>query len=296
MLFDKFMGDREDAANIFWYYTPMALEFSRRYNPELTVYDCMDELSAFKFAPEELKTLEKELLQKADIVFTGGVTLFEAKKGQHQNIYAFPSSIEKDHFLKARGKRLNLAKNAGICNLKLGFYGVIDERFDVDLIRGIADARPNWEIILIGPVVKIDPAILPTNNNIQYSGSKNYQDLPDFVAEWDIALIPFLLNEATRFISPTKTPEYLAAGLPVVSTPIKDVINPYGKKHLVQIGANAADFIEACEKAFNNTHKEEWLESVDEFLAQNSWDITCERMLRLMQDTINNNHYISIAQ
>ena len=196
-LFDKYMENRKLSEYIFWYYTPMALEFSRKYDPEITLFDCMDELSAFKFAPEELKVLEKELLKKADIVFTGGYSIYEAKKNQHSNIHPFPSSIEKEHFEKARDITRPANKN-----LTLGFYGVIDERFDIELIKGIADARPEWEIKLIGPIVKIDPAVLPKNKNIHYLGSKSYQELPQQLAKWDIALIPFLLNESTRFYQP----------------------------------------------------------------------------------------------
>ncbi|WP_374951317.1 glycosyltransferase [Mucilaginibacter sp.] len=284
-LFDDFMAERNFADFAFWYYTPMALEFSRHLSPELTVFDCMDELSAFKFAPESLKMLEKELLQKANIVFTGGHSLYEAKKGQHNNIYAFPSSIEKKHFAKAR--RLKIPQDpAGARHFKLGFYGVIDERFDTKLIRGIAELRPDWEIILIGPVVKIDPATLPVMDNILYLGSKTYAELPDLIAEWDLALIPFLLNESTRFISPTKTPEYLAAGLPVVSTPILDVVNPYGKSGLVSIGTNAAEFVACAEKELNRTDHKEWLQKVDFFLAHNSWDETVARMSELLGQTV----------
>jgi len=290
-LFDNFMENKQLADYAFWYYTPMALEFTRKYLPELVIYDCMDELSAFKFAPEELKTLEKELLKKADIVFTGGQSLYEAKKNQHANMYAFPSSIEKEHFEKARQIR-----KSGNAQPTLGFYGVIDERFDIDLIRDVADNRPGWKLELVGPIVKIDPATLPKNVNIEYLGPKNYQELPSIIAQWDIALIPFLLNESTRFISPTKTPEYLAAGLPVISTPIRDVVNPYGKNKLVSIGADGQDFIVAAEQILADKAKEKWLSKVDAFLAQNSWDKTCSNMIRLINETIENRSLTSIAQ
>ena len=291
-LFDRFMDKRNLADHLFWYYTPMALEYSRKYNPELTVFDCMDELSAFKFAPEELKTLEKELLVKADIVFTGGHSIYEAKKNQHANIYAFPSSIEKEHFAKARS--IQNKNNSG--QVRLGFFGVIDERFDIGLIRDIAIQKPEWQIVLIGPVVKIDPATLPENNNIHYLGPKSYEELPDHLASWDIALIPFLLNESTRFISPTKTPEYLAAAKPVISTPIRDVIDPYGKNRLVHIASNAADFIEAAEKELKKKQNDEWLKQVDKFLALNSWDKTGNQMLDLIKETIKEKYCTSIAQ
>ncbi len=285
-LFDNFLYNKNLNNYIFWYYTPMALSFTRKYSPELTVFDCMDELSAFKFAPEELKNLEKELLAKADIVFTGGHSLYKAKKNQHNNIYPFPSSIDKRHFARARTINTSPDDQVNTIKPKLGFYGVIDERFDIELIRGIADARPEWEIILIGPVVKIDPSTLPKNSNIHYLGAKTYQQLPDYIATWDIALIPFLLNESTRFISPTKTPEYLAAGLPVISTPIRDVIDPYGQNNLVHIAYDAGGFINAAEKELRSTQKKDWLLQVDGFLESNSWDLTYSNMLVLLQDTL----------
>ncbi|RFZ94824.1 glycosyltransferase family 1 protein [Mucilaginibacter conchicola] len=277
-LFKDFMAGHQMADYAFWYYTPMALEFSRGYRPELTVFDCMDELSAFKFAPESIKLLEKELLKKADIVFTGGQSLYEAKKNQHQNIYAFPSSIDKAHFAQARTLKANKKDRK-----QLGFYGVIDERFDIGLIKDMAKMRPEWDIILVGPVVKIDPDTLPQNSNIYYTGSKTYAELPTLMAGWDLALIPFMLNESTRYISPTKTPEYLAAGLPVVSSAIKDVVHPYGKLGFVSIGTNAADFVAKAEIELNRSNKKEWLQKVDFFLAQNSWDQTCEQMTEKMK-------------
>jgi glycosyltransferase involved in cell wall biosynthesis len=281
---------------IFWYYTPMALTFSRQYVPKLTVFDCMDELSAFKFAPEELKHLENELLQKADIVFTGGQSLYQAKKHQHDNIHLFASSIDQSHFGKARGIDTCPADQTTE-KVKIGFFGVIDERFDYELIGAIAANRPDWHIVLIGPVVKIDPNLLPKNANIHYLGAKTYQQLPEYIASWRVALIPFLLNESTRFISPTKTPEYLAAGLPVVSTPIADVISPYGEGKIVQIADGAKEFIAAIERALaqpaDNTA---WLSKIDAFLATNSWDKTCEDMLELMSETDARNHNLLTAK
>jgi glycosyltransferase involved in cell wall biosynthesis len=295
-LLNIFMKNRNMADHAFWYYTPMALDFSRKYAPEITIFDCMDELSAFKFAPDELKALEKELLNKADVVFTGGHSLYEAKKNQHSNIHAFPSSIEREHFAKARQVTSNRAVQNNTAKPKLGFYGVIDERFDIDLIGQIADARPEWEINLIGPVVKLDPNMLPKNKNINYLGSKNYKELPDFLATWDIALIPFMINESTRYISPTKTPEYLAAGKPVISTPIKDVVNPYGKNKLVHIASDAKGFIEAIEKELSLADKRLWLKRVDTLLAQNSWDNTCNDMLGCLKQVVYSKVNSSIAQ
>ena len=262
----------------FWYYTPMALEYSKEFEPAIIIYDCMDELSAFKFAPPTIKQLEKELFSRANIVFTGGHSLYEAKQHQHSNIFPFPSSIDKQHFEKARTYKKAPKDHADISRPRIGFFGVIDERFDIDLIAKLAEMRSNWQFVLIGPVVKIDPVILPQAENIHYLGSKTYLELPEYLSGWDIALIPFLINESTQFISPTKTPEYLAAGIPVISTPIKDVIRPYGDKNLVRIASTAEEFATAIDAELK-ADKEGWQERVDEFLMQNSWDLTCSKML-----------------
>ena len=267
-----------------WYYTPMALPFTDHLTPEVTVYDCMDELSAFKFAPTELKVLEKELLKKADVVFTGGQSIYEAKKDTHHNIYPFPSSIDKHHFGKARKINEDPADQKNIPGPRFGFFGVIDERFDIELIDAVAKAKPEWQFILLGPVVKIDPATLPKYDNIHYLGGKKYEELPDYLAGWDIAMVAFAMNESTKFISPTKTPEYLAAGKPVISTPIRDVIRPYGDNKLVHIVSNADEFIKAAEKELGKKRKTSWLKKVDEFLLYNSWDRTWGQMVRHIED------------
>ncbi len=214
---------------IAWFYTPMALPLAEALPAaELVIYDCMDELSAFKNAPASIKEKESLLLQKADLVFTGGYSLYEAKKDLHRNIYAYPSSIDKQHFLKARNLSVEPPDQLNIPHPRIGFFGVIDERLNIALLKEIALLRPEWHFIIIGPAVKIDPASLPVAANIHYLGSRSYEELPGYLSGWDVALIPFALNESTRFISPTKTPEYLAGGVPVVSTAIKDVVRPYG--------------------------------------------------------------------
>jgi glycosyltransferase involved in cell wall biosynthesis len=293
-LFDQFMINIEPDNCLFWYYTPMALQFTNKHKPKAIVYDCMDELAAFKFAHSEIAAFEKKLMAKADLVFTGGQSLYEAKKQYHDNIFPFPSSIDKKHFQKCANIH-EAQDQANIKGPKIGFFGVIDERFDIDLIKNIADQKPDWQIILIGPVVKIDPNSLPKNKNIHYFGIKSYQELPAYMAGWDVALIPFLLNESTRFISPTKTPEYLAANLPVVSTPIRDVVNPYGIQKLVHICTGCDEFITAITKELTNTKKEEWQLQVTHFLKKISWDSTYKGMYNHIKSTINNLNKISIA-
>jgi glycosyltransferase involved in cell wall biosynthesis len=252
---------------------------SRSFTPELIIYDCMDELSAFKNAPASLKQNEAELMSRADIVFTGGQSLYEAKKDLHPNIHAFPSSIDKKHFEKARSLDKDPPDQLPIPYPRIGFFGVIDERMDIVLLEEAARKKPNWNFILIGPVVKIDPATLPKYPNIFYLGGKDYNELPSYLAGWDVAMMPFALNESTRFISPTKTPEYLAGGKPVVSTAIRDVVNPYGENGLVYIAQDADDFIRGIESEMNMRDPRVWLKMTDAFLAKNSWDITAEKMI-----------------
>ena len=270
---------------IFWYYTPMALQFSNHLSAALTVFDCMDELSAFDFAPKELIELEKSLLDIADVVFTGGYSLHEAKKAQHNNIHVFPSSIDKEHFSLARTTTSEPSDQADIKGIKLGFIGVIDERFDARLIKEVSEQRPDWQIVLLGPVVKVTIESLPSGPNLHYLGQKDYAELPSYLSGWDVAMIPFAINNSTRFISPTKTPEYLAAGVPVVSTPIRDVVRPYGDEGLVRIAANANEFIAAAESYITEKNSEVWLEKVDNFLKDKSWAHTFEQIKMKMIET-----------
>ena len=274
---------------ISWYYTPMALPFTKDLTPELVVYDCMDELSAFKFAPPELTIREKELFKKADVVFTGGHSIYKNKKDQHHNIYPFPSSIDKSHFSKARKHKKDPEDQDGIPHPRFGFFGVVDERFDIDLLDKVAKAKPEWHFVILGPVVKIDPADLPHYENIHWLGPKKYEELPSYIGGWDIATILFAMNESTRYISPTKTPEYLAAGKPVISTPIRDVVTPYGDNELVHIASNAEQFIAAAELELNKKKRSAWNKKVDEFLSGNSWDRTWSQMVRHIEDALNNN-------
>jgi glycosyltransferase involved in cell wall biosynthesis len=238
-LLSEYFAENNIQQFVAWYYTPMALSKSRHLRAALTVYDCMDELANFKFAPPSLRELEQELFERADLVFTGGQSLYEAKSKQHADAHAFPSSIDKDHFGQARTLAADPADQAGIAHPRVGFFGVVDERLDIVLLGELAEAHPEWQFIIIGPIVKIEENSLPRTANIHYLGGKDYRELPMYLRGWDVATLLFADNESTKFISPTKTPEYLAAGKPVVSTPIRDVVRPYGELELVQIAATA---------------------------------------------------------
>jgi glycosyltransferase involved in cell wall biosynthesis len=289
-LIDELTARESITAFVAWYYTPMALPWTRHLEPIALVYDCMDELSLFRGAPAEMVERERELIALADVVFTGGTSLYEAKRARSDNVHCFPSSVDSTHFRQARIRRHDPADQASIPHLRLGFAGVIDERMDIELLEELASARPDWHLVLVGPVVKINPDQLPQRPNIHYLGAKQYAELPSYMAGWDVALLPFALNESTRYISPTKTPEYLAAGLPVVSTPIRDVVAPYGVAELAHIGRTAEDFVDAVENELDRStiERNRWLKRVDGFLSTMSWDRTHERMSALIAQVIVN--------
>ncbi|MGH9941957.1 MAG: glycosyltransferase family 1 protein [Pyrinomonadaceae bacterium] len=283
-LLDQLFAEQRIGAHVMWYYTPMALGWTRRLpsRPLAIIYDCMDELSAFKNAPPILREREEELFALADLVFTGGQSLYESKRERHPRVYCFPSSIDAAHFGQARAAQDDPEDQANIPRPRLGFFGVVDERMDLALLDAVAGERPEWHFVVIGPVVKIDPAELPRRANIHYLGGKDYKELPRYLAGWDAALLPFARNESTRFISPTKTPEYLAAGRPVVSTSIRDVVRPYGEMNLVHIADAPAEFVAATERALAQRDDDEWLRAVDALLAQTSWDRTWDEMNELI--------------
>ncbi|HJX29454.1 MAG TPA: glycosyltransferase [Thermoanaerobaculia bacterium] len=263
------------ARPVLWYYTPMPIAFTDHVRPRAVVYDCMDELSLFKGAPAVLKEREKLLLEDADVVFTGGHSLYEHKRSQsqHHNIHPFPSSVDVPHFARAREEMPEPPDQAGIPKPRVGFFCVIDERMDIELVGELAERRPDLHFVMIGPVVKIDPADLPRRPNLHYLGGKSYDELPAYLAGWDVAILPFARNDSTRFISPTKTPESLAAGKPVVSTSIRDVVQPYGHDGLAWIADTAGEFSAAIDEALASDRRAR-LAHVDAFLSSLSWDRT----------------------
>jgi UDP-galactopyranose mutase len=282
-IFMESMGIRDHVA---WYYTPLSLAFSDHLRSDLVVYDCMDELSSFKFAPPALKEWEKRLFARADLVFTGGMHLYEAKKTLHPNVHGMPSGIDIDHFINARKFDKDPDDQHSIPHPRIGFYGVVDERFNIELLASVAEEKPQWHFVVIGPTAKIDPASLPKAKNIHFLGMKDYAQLPSYLAGWDVAMMPFALNEATKYISPTKTPEFLAAGKPVVSTSIHDVVHPYGDKKLVRIADTPAEFSAAIEQYLSIERSKSWLIEADAFLKTMSWDGIWKRMNDLMNKSL----------
>jgi len=284
----EFLSERGVVDPIVWLYTPMALPLVADLDPRAVVYDCMDDLASFKFAPAELLEREAALMELADVVFTGGPSLYESRKDRHANIHCLPSAVDARHFSPGSLVHSSAESAAaselhrGMGHPRLGFFGVIDERLDIALVEGLADARPDWQIVMAGPVVKIDPESLPRRPNLHWIGMQRYEALPYLLAQWDVCLLPFALNESTRFISPTKTLEYLAGGKPAISTPIHDVVSLYGSA--VRIAATATEFVQAVEATLAQSQAEraQWREAAQALVDACTWDKTAQRIATLL--------------
>jgi UDP-galactopyranose mutase len=274
------LAEERIARHVAWLYSPMAWPLANAMAPSLIAYDCMDDLSSFLGAHPALGEHEANLLRGADVAFMGGRSLYEARRHHGPHVHCFPSSVDVEHFQQAQDGSAEPAEQQGLSRPRLGFFGVIDERVDLGLLEQLADARPHWQIVLVGPVAKIDPATLPRRPNLHYMGARRYADLPSFLSGWDVCLLPFARNDATRFISPTKTLEYMAAERPIVSTPITDVAEPYG--HIVHLADSADAFVGACERALCGLSESRVLRMRD-VLARTSWDETARAMERKLE-------------
>lgn len=239
------------AEPIAWVYTPLALPLLRDLRPRAIVYDCMDELALFKGAPPELRSREEALLRCGDVVFAGGRGMYEARIGRHPHVHLFPSSVDQAHFARALDPTTPVPSDARPGTPTLGFYGVLDERLDRELVAAVAVLRPDWSFVLVGPVAKIAPGDLPRRANLHYPGQRDYAELPGYLKGWDVCLMPFALNDATRYISPTKTLEYLAADKPIVSTSVPDVVAGY--RGVVRFADDPAAFVAQCAAALDET-------------------------------------------
>jgi len=272
---------------VLWYYTPMALPWTRHLIPDASavIFDCMDDLAGFAGSPPEMRSLEAELIDASDAVFTGGRSLYEARRDRHPVVLCLPSSVDTEHFRQARADGPEPEDQRPIARPRIGYFGVLDERIDWDIVRAVAEDRPAWQLVLVGPTAKVDPAALPSGQNVHYLGPKSYDDLPAYLRGWDVAMMPFARNDATRFISPTKTPEYLAGGRPVAATSIRDVVDPYGVAGLVHIGDGPEGFIAAItaalEDPLGDLHGR-----ADAFLSLRSWDATWDEMDRVVRRAV----------
>ena len=278
-LLARFFIEHDITQYIFWYYSPMALAVSDHFNPALVVYDCMVDLASFRFSPPSVRDREMELMRKADLVFTGGQSLYEARKNRHPDVHVIPGSVDAEHFRQGRMHMEEPHDQERIPHPRIGFFGVIDERIDYVLLEQVARRKPQWHFVMVGPVAKGMYNALPKLPNIHWLGMKHYDELPSYTAGWDLAMLPYAHNQATRYVNPNKMPEYLAGGKPVIATPITDVLRQYGRNGLVNIAGTPEEFIRVATAEFENHDREEWMEKVDEWLSHQSWDTTHQRMM-----------------
>lgn len=265
---------------LLWLYTPMADGFIDALAPSGVIYDVMDQLSAFKGAPAAIAQRDRALLRRADVVLTGGISLYRDKQPYNANTHLFPSGVDVEHFAAAHG----VSQPEDLRDIPrpiLGYYGVVDERMDLELIAKLAERHPAWSIVLIGPVVKIDPADLPQAPNLYYPGMRSYDELPAYLAHFDVALVPFAMSDATRYLSPTKTLEYMAAHKPIVSTPIPDVVELYGE--VVRIGHTHDEFIAHAAAALHTDDAAHRLPHETRLLRQNTWEAIAEKIAAILE-------------
>lgn len=286
-LLTQFLKQQDSTDRILWLYTPMAAPFVAALRPNMLVYDVMDELSAFKGAPAALREQDRTMLRTADVVFTGGVSMYRARLPYANNIHLFPSGVEIDHFARAAERTMPQPADLGELSPPIiGYFGVIDERMDMAALAALAGAHPEWNIVMLGPVVKIDPGDLPQAPNLHFLGMKDYQELPSYLAYFDVAMVPFAMNEATRYLSPTKTLEYLAAGKPVVAAPIADIVELYGD--YVRIAETPEEYVALTEAALAEISTESPAERrarvarVDKLLQLHTWDYIAGEMQKLL--------------
>lgn len=264
---------------IAWFYSPSFMELMPFIEPKKVIYDCMDELSLFKGAPTTIKEQEQELMKAANVVFTGGRSLYESKSKQRKNVHCFPSSVDMVHFKKATDTIEIPEDLKEIQKPRIGYIGVIDERIDMNLLAKTAELMPEYSFVMIGPLAKIGEDDLAKAENIHYLGMKSYNELPNYLAGLDYTMMPFALNDATRFISPTKTLEYMAAEKPIISTAIKDVVSQYSD--CVKIVDSAEQFKDAI-KAIENDKQKSFLPLYKKVLDTTSWDHTAMKISELI--------------
>jgi len=267
--------------SVGWFYSPSFCGLLEYFQFDTIVYDCMDELTLFKGAPAQLIDQEKYLMANADIIFTGGKSLYESKKQHHTNVHCFPSSVDELHFSKAL-KNISIPATIGDLPAPIvGYYGVIDERIDLELLEKTARKLPGVSFVMIGPLAKIEESDLPRAANLHYLGMKTYNELPYYLRAFDIAMMPFALNDATKYISPTKTLEYMAAKKPIISTKIMDVVRDYS--NCVSLIETAGDFAQAVTELIEKQNFEDLDTEYQKILQQTSWDATAEKMKSIIK-------------
>lgn len=269
-----------------WFYDPMAAPAHiGKFDERAVIYDCMDELSQFKFAPPEIIQRERFLLKEADVVFTGGRKMCESKSRFNRNCHFYGCGVDVEHFSQARSPHTQVPHDVPMGDAKfvLGYFGVVDERLDYELIAKLAEANSCWQVVMIGPTCKVDPEALPKAQNLHWLGRREYAQLPNYTKAFDVCLMPFAMNEATEFINPTKALEYMATGRPIASTPVPDVVSNFSR--VVKIASNHDEFIEICLKETLQPD-DAAIERGIRMAEENQWDAIVQKLEKHIEEAL----------
>jgi glycosyltransferase involved in cell wall biosynthesis len=275
-----------------WFYDPMAVTaLAGQLDEQLIVYDCMDELSLFRGAPPELVRRERELLAVADVVFAGGPKIWRAKRELNRNCFCYGCGVDARHFGEACDPELRVPHDmAGLSRPVFGYIGVVDERIDYELLTRLADSTEG-SVVMVGPWTKVDPASFPHRDNLQWLGGRDYSDLPRYAKGFDVCVMPFAINEATRFINPTKALEYMATGRPIVSTPVEDVVSQFSD--VITIAKDATAFANACARAAVQPDSRQ-IERGLALAQQNSWESIVARLEQHIEEALGSRRALSV--
>ena len=277
---------------VVWLTTPLAWPAVAPLAPSCIVYDGMDDLAGCRDAPPHWHDREQALLRQAALVFAPGPSLYDHWHAAHPNVHCIPSAVDVAHFAPRApdpddaDTRAAQQLQAALPRPRLGYFGVIDERVDLRLIDTLASEHPEWQLVMVGPVVQADPQMLPSRPNIHWLGRQPHARLPGLLADWDLCLVPFVQDRSARSLSPTKVLEYMAGEKPVVSTPVQDVVMLYG--HAVEIAEPGEAFVQACERVLAETGQARCRRAMEMLttVSRHSWDRSADSVHRLIEQAL----------
>jgi glycosyltransferase involved in cell wall biosynthesis len=263
-----------------WSFTPDVSYLLDALTPRKVIYYCVDDFASFTgYDRRRVQSDEVDLCKRADLVVTTSRALQEAKKSLNSNTIFVPHGVDYEHFAKALCPCAEPVDLSAIPRPRVGFFGLIRDWLDLDLVRQVAAKRPAWQFVFIGGHDWSVDLSLYRMPNIHFIGGRPYGDLPAYCAHMDVGLIPFKLNELTMSVNPIKLREYLAAGLPVAATPLPEV---QAYSELVRIGAGPTDFTAAIEAALQTPP--EARRRLSEAMAAETWPTKMEQICRCLQD------------
>ena len=286
-LLAQFMREHAIVAPLVWLDTPAALPLVQALAPRAVVYDCHDDAAAHG-GDDGLRHLEEQLMRVADVVIAGGPSLYESHRARHANVHCIANAVAAAHFAPPSPSAKSIeavsarAIHAAIPNPRLGFFGVIDERIDLELLARVADLRPDWQIVMAGPLRGVTPAALPQRGNLMWLGAQTYAILPHLQAHWDLCLLPFKVDACAHHAAPIEALEFLAGQKSVVATPVHDVAALHG--HIVRLAHGAHAFVEACRTAMCERGPLRRQRRIDALISVHSstWERAADRVHKLL--------------